>query len=511
MALNLDNLSEDQAGQIIIAMNGRKISDLSEDEAGKILSMIESKAAAPQDNSLGGKVKRGVVNTLDTVRRPLDYAGGLIRTGLADAISPEDKVTLSDWGEALKGNSPTSKEYLLRNGFQNTSLSDIAPQLYNDTGEGWQLQKGGWADPTKLGTYGLLLDTVSDPLTYGTIGLSAAGKAARASRLAQSAGLTGKAIKSAGTVLETAGKYTAPLEGFVNNPLEYTVTGARQGLQDAGRAIYDSGFKNIDSRLAEKGFSPVSPYMFEQGVWGGNKALHEGMMNRADELAAQRAKLYNYADKQGAVVNLDNAERNALNNLAEMSDLGYGKTAKAESLIDTLAQRPNMDREGGLSLQKASDIKTNLYDMLPSSAFDVNGRLTSEGKQMLRDLAYGYKNEIQTAANRAEYGLGGEIGNVNNEWAAILNANKPTQKEIMKAKNKDILTKVKAAAVTLSPKAAAAMYGAQFLNSPRFRTGTGLALDKIGNAGAGYAPLLAPMSEYARPITRRLYNDVLSD
>ena len=63
-------------------------------------------------------------------------------------------------------------------------LSDVLPFLFNDTGEGAALQRGGILDPTGRGTIGLAGDIFLDPTTY----LTAGGKTA--SRF-----LTSKGIK----------------------------------------------------------------------------------------------------------------------------------------------------------------------------------------------------------------------------------------------------------------------------------------------------------------------------
>lgn len=54
-------------------------------------------------------------------------------------------------------------------------LSDALP-IYNETGEGPALQRGGWADPTLRGAIGLALDIGLDPTTYLTAGGAAARK-----------------------------------------------------------------------------------------------------------------------------------------------------------------------------------------------------------------------------------------------------------------------------------------------------------------------------------------------
>jgi hypothetical protein len=49
-------------------------------------------------------------------------------------------------------------------------LSDVLPFLFNDTGEGMALQRGGALDPTGRGTIGLAGDIFLDPTTYITAG-----------------------------------------------------------------------------------------------------------------------------------------------------------------------------------------------------------------------------------------------------------------------------------------------------------------------------------------------------
>ena len=56
-------------------------------------------------------------------------------------------------------------------------FSDLAGPLFNETGEGWQFQRGGWADPTGRGAIGLGLDVAFDPTTY--LGSGVVGKTAK--------------------------------------------------------------------------------------------------------------------------------------------------------------------------------------------------------------------------------------------------------------------------------------------------------------------------------------------
>lgn len=83
------------------------------------------------------------------------------------------------------------------------SLSDLAPFIYSDTGEGLPLKKGGILDPTLRGAGGLALDIATDPLTYVTgggrqgakiFGATIPGSAKVASAVADAAKSTVKSV-----------------------------------------------------------------------------------------------------------------------------------------------------------------------------------------------------------------------------------------------------------------------------------------------------------------------------
>lgn len=389
---------------------------------------------------------------LDVAGKVLGYAGGLSRTALANspgAILMEKLTGLQisnpkDLKRALKGEAPTGAEYLERAGVpQGPSLSDVVPSAYSPSGEEWlKLQKGGWADPSARGAAGLAIDTVTDPLSYVSLGASGAAKGAL-------------------------------------NPIS-------KGIEKGGEALYKSGFKNIDTRLAEKGLKELSPYALEQGMYGSQKSILSQMEKRLKDLVEERKGLYQKGDLAGAVVSPESASKSAVARLDEMKSMGYGAPERADRLLETLAQHPALDRQTGLSLQKASDVKTSLYDLLPQNAFDANGRMTNEGKQMLKDLSLGYRDEILKAGEAAEPGLGKAINTTNEEMSAYLGALKPTQSELAKDTRKNLLTEVKSALLATSPKSAAAMWAAKGLNSPAFRTTAGYGARQLGQASSGY-------------------------
>jgi hypothetical protein len=106
---------------------------------------------------------------------------------------------------------PSGKDIAEKQGFSNTSLSDYFPALYNETGKGIQLQKGGWADPTAKGLVGGIYDIASDPLTYvDGLGVSKA--------LSQ-AGPAASAIKTAAESVPGIDKITQAGKGLIK-PIE---------------------------------------------------------------------------------------------------------------------------------------------------------------------------------------------------------------------------------------------------------------------------------------------------
>lgn len=134
----------------------------------------------------------GVLNTLGTgfhvidranpIGAPLRAAGKALAEGKSgeDALSAYGKEFAFTNPEDLLEPSTTGKELASAiSGGSDASLSDALPGLYNDTGKGWQLKKGGFFDPTATGAAGLGIEMLTDPLVGGgkkIPGISALGK-----------------------------------------------------------------------------------------------------------------------------------------------------------------------------------------------------------------------------------------------------------------------------------------------------------------------------------------------
>ncbi len=145
--------------------------------------VIESIKRGAKD--LGTIGLRGLTKAADIEGR---YFAAPARAALGQAqksYNPSDivKSFISQIGQDQR-KAPSGKELLKNAGYSipDTALSDVAPSLYNETGEGLPLQKGGWADPTASGVAGFAAEVATDPLTYAPLGAIAkgVGKAAEA-------------------------------------------------------------------------------------------------------------------------------------------------------------------------------------------------------------------------------------------------------------------------------------------------------------------------------------------
>lgn len=122
------------------------------------------------------------------------YTGAPIRKAIGELQSGksilESLSALRDQFGKPSNTAPTGKQIAQKAGVTDKGLSDLLPGAFNETGEGWKLQKGGWADISGSGAAGLGIDLAADPVN-----------------LLPLAGLAKKAIKSTAIgakALETA-------------------------------------------------------------------------------------------------------------------------------------------------------------------------------------------------------------------------------------------------------------------------------------------------------------------
>lgn len=150
-----------------------------------------------------GAVLRGVAKVGETIDK---YGGAPTRAAISklqdDVTEPGVALEAfkNQFGEDPKL-APTGKNIVRRAGIPDATLSELAPALYSETGEGLPLKKGGALDPSASGALGFGVDVVADPLNVIPIG--AAAKVITGT-LGRGAKLAGKAAKASSQVASKA-------------------------------------------------------------------------------------------------------------------------------------------------------------------------------------------------------------------------------------------------------------------------------------------------------------------
>lgn len=347
-------------------------------------------AGAPQKGVLG--------QVLDGAKRVLDYPGGLVRTGDAAITSlfggentsgsakpvnaliskfdtSKEVVTMNDFKEALKGNAPSSADYLARMGLPELGSVNI-PLLGKITGRG---------------VVGFATDVAADPLTS-------------ISNLIKEGGAAGKVIAS-----------------VVNAP------GA--GAEALGESVYRSALKKVDAKVAQKtgeAGTPVADALLQQGApVGGTEKLAQKVQDMSATMGKLRQGLYDEATKAGVKVTPD-----AFPQAQAVLDR-LRRDPNLTPLADTLGEMVDKYKSAGpQDLAQVSEWKTNLYNALPDSAFNGVGKLKAIPAQFKAALAGDFKNMIIDTGNDARKGLGDAINTVNDRWGPIIAAQDPLAKQV---------------------------------------------------------------------------------
>lgn len=360
------------------------------------LAQLEA-SQKPQEMGTGMKVLTGA-------GKALDYAGGISRAALANAI---DTVTPGksfasgkDMLQALQANpfdskakgAPSTAEYLERAGVPaGASLSDDFPFLFSKTGDGLPLQKGGWADPTIRGAAGFVGDVAIDPLTYLTLGASAAAKSAKAADIAAKKGIAQAAPSMASKILTSkAGKAVArPLDAMG----EYF-----------GKKIYKSGLKGVDNEALKYGKEPVSDLLMEEGIAGSAKSIQGQMDTLGERLLQERQAVLREASKAGGTVSMKEAMGPTVARIQEIrSSKDPARQALADALEAEVAKYTKLDAVP----------EQELLRTLPRQGEMVGGHTPIEvvpGKEVLSELPTKatYKN-VTEGGTSAGLRQGGEF------------------------------------------------------------------------------------------------------
>lgn len=387
-----------------------------------------AKAAAGQGKPLTD------ITPLDATGRALDYAGGIVRGGLAEvagAAEGKNLVSEKDLHDIAIGKGPNSAEYLKRLGV-NEGVTANLPII----GKVSQRDVEGFAG-----------DVITDPLTV-------------------------------------IGKFANKLPEAFSVLKKVTGLGADATAEAVGKAIYQSGFSKIDAKMVENGAEPLSKVLLEEGAPTGTTAqLQKKVQAMADTFGKMRDGLYQKATDLGVTVDMEYPLQGAEDFIQKLSqDKRADVAAQAQELSSYLER--NFKNAGPVDLATLSQWKTDLYNTLPSSFFKPNGKMTNVGKQFNGILAQDFRTAIVDAGNTAQKGLGDSIEAINSKWGTLLDARKPVAAQVKQAAGKPIVGPVKAAVTAVNPIAGAALEAGDLANTTVVKTTAGKAAMRAGQTGA---------------------------
>lgn len=255
---------------------------------------------------------------------------------------------------------PSGKDIAEKQGFSDTSLSDYFPALYNDTGKGLQLQKGGWADPTAKGLVGGVYDMASDPLTYVSgLGIGKLGAEA------------GPAVAAVKTAAESIPGVKSAIQG---------AKGLIKPIEDAAAPIVDSDsqVKNImKATEPPEGFKGLINLVDEAKKSGLNTELPSAEAFRAAEKNLPDLKFKALPGQKAAVASRQDADViSAFKDLPSKESKAYQDylALQRNELIDRLNKETNSISKGF----KPTDSAKKAGDQLIKDYLDIHNKTKAE-------------------------------------------------------------------------------------------------------------------------------------
>lgn len=386
-------------------------------------------------NALNNPSQEDKAKALQGMGQVLDWPGGLVRTGLASV------------GGLMQGktNVVTEKDVGDALHGQAPKSSEYMNRLGVPEGPSANIP---WVGPVSArDVWGFAADVATDPMT------------------ALAKGYKGLKVNPVGEAAEATGKYT-----------------------------YGAGFKKIDERLAEKGKPLLSDLLLEEGApTGTTKQIAEKTKAMSGDLAKQRGTLYNQATEKGVTVDLGFPLKNAESTLAKM-----GKDPGLRDMADNLSEKlAAYKKEGKVPISDLSDWKSNIYNMLPDSAYGPNGVVKGPAKEFQKDLAKDFRQAIIDAGNKAEDGLGDKIDRVNEKWSTLIGSEKPTQMQIRRGETPNLVTSVDAI-LSGHPGLLATKKAADAAKTTYLRTKLGKGLMNAGANGSAQGLVNRGLIDYER-------------
>lgn len=299
----------------------------------------------PDAVSVGAGVLGGGAKALDVLRGSLT---GPALAALLGGVTGKNVYKGSEHLDAMNPTNlnmyPSSSELMDRAGVPaGAKLSDIAPGYGEPGNSPWyQPEKGGLLDPTVRGAGGLATDIAIDPLTYLSMGASAAGKQAaqkgavelatgstkglldRGAGIAQKMGLTDLTKKLAET---KAGQIAVK-----------AATAPTDIIKDLGTRLYRSTILPVEFEGAKYGKKDVADTMYRSGI-SSPLNLRESVSEANSKLIAARDRILTEAGSKGATLDMKNAMQEATDKIAEIRAEGR---PNQQAIADQLQKQVDM-------------------------------------------------------------------------------------------------------------------------------------------------------------------------
>ena len=426
------------------ALAANDYSKLSDDTLKQLAGESAPKEQPESVRSFLGKEQDVQRKLLDYLGRGMDYLGGGVRTGVGYATGVGQE---GDIDKALHGQAPTSAELLKRHGLE---------------------------DNIGTSTAGFALDTLSDPLTYGTLGLAPLLRKA-----------LGGGAKLAGGAAEKIGK-----------------------------SIYKAGsIGRIDQASKMAGQLPISPVLWERGISGSNPTILKKSEELVNTLLAERKKIFDEAAQKGVAADtskIDEAISKLKNDwlsegapksrdvvssdaLSEAEQIAnkYFEPLKEVSptgaeFIGSTTSKAIPARPAGTLEQLANNLTSFGRNEISPRSFDKTKQTTDSLEQALKAIRHGGREaSIETAG---KIGKGAEYGKIQSDLSALAAGKKQLINEAKRTGNSKILGAVGGGMAAL-PKAdiknlptTLGFFGGKIAGMTYPQTKAGLAIGKSGEA-----------------------------
>lgn len=303
------------------------------------------------DVLFGDAGERFLEKVVVPVGRAVDrYTGAPSRAALGkmqDGGNIGDAATAfkNQWG-ADPEQAPTGKQMAEKAGWSTTPFSETYPSLYSETGNGWQLKRGGLFDSSPAGVAGLGVDVATDwtnvlpPATIAKYGLRGAKELAPIAKGAARVGAatadvaTGTRMASVGGELAyDAGSHVKSIIGQITNPKiqptwqQSVAVATKNGINpDLLSPAVKYGERSQISRMQRvlaEGNTPGAEKMLNDHAEGYHQ-ISKAIVNKSKEIAGGGALI----DEIHAGDIIHEGLKRAQKNLLDASDITYESAGK---------------------------------------------------------------------------------------------------------------------------------------------------------------------------------------